>query len=260
MCSCLRLRYSNAQFQEKFNNVKIDSIQTLGTSVRFIEFGNNSQNTVIFIHGSPASSRIYKGFYADTALLRSAKIVTLDRPGYGYTQFGKSMPSILEQCLRILPVIEQYKNTNIVLVASSYGGPVAAYIASKIKTKALVLIAPALQKETERYFWFNPLLNTPVVRYVFPKTFRVANDEKLYHAKALAQVEKDFESINTSIYYLQGQKDKIVSIKNAQFVFNTMKLSTIDTSFVPNIGHSLIWNAPQLITNTILKAINTNGK
>ena len=83
--------------------------------------------TVVFIHGAPSSLSFFNEFFKDTALLNRAQLVAVDRPGYGYSDFGHVEPSILKQAELLQPLIDRYKKSAyLVVVGSSYGGSVSA--------------------------------------------------------------------------------------------------------------------------------------
>ncbi len=47
---------------------------------------------------------------ADTALLSKAQLVTVDRPGFGASNFGYAEPSLKKQSALLRPILEKHKN------------------------------------------------------------------------------------------------------------------------------------------------------
>ena len=64
--------------------------------------------TLFFIHGAPGSSDNFDGYLTDSLLNQHANLISLDRLGYGYSEFGVAYPEIEEQAESLLP---NYKNT-----------------------------------------------------------------------------------------------------------------------------------------------------
>lgn len=52
-----------------------------------------------------------------------ARVIAADRPGYGYSGFGKLYLSYYTQAALLAPIIKKYgANRKLILVGSSYGG------------------------------------------------------------------------------------------------------------------------------------------
>jgi pimeloyl-ACP methyl ester carboxylesterase len=65
--------------------------------------------TLFFVHGSPGSWDAYKQFLEDSDLLKKFRIVSIDRPGFGYSQFGDAM-NLENQSRIIYPLIDFISN------------------------------------------------------------------------------------------------------------------------------------------------------
>jgi pimeloyl-ACP methyl ester carboxylesterase len=65
--------------------------------------------TLFFVHGSPRSWDAYKQFLEDSDLLKKFRIVSIDRPGFGYSQFGDAM-NVENQSRIIYPLIDFISN------------------------------------------------------------------------------------------------------------------------------------------------------
>ena len=55
-------------------------------------------------------------FMKDTALLKKVKIVSVDRIGFGYSEFGDGEKSLEEQAEYLLPIVQQYKKSGKKLI------------------------------------------------------------------------------------------------------------------------------------------------
>ena len=63
---------------------------------------SDSLPLVVMVHGSPGASDAYLDYLADTLLSKKVRMVSLDRPGFGYTSgFGKPEPSMEAQAAAV---------------------------------------------------------------------------------------------------------------------------------------------------------------
>src|SRR5882757_1467746 len=90
-----KLRWSDRQAQRVFNNKNIplktcDSIID-GHRIHYAMTGDDQLPSLVFIHGSPGSWINFRKYMWDTELLRKFRIISIDRPGFGYSDFGKAM-------------------------------------------------------------------------------------------------------------------------------------------------------------------------
>src|SRR5690606_3588598 len=86
---------------------------------------------LVLVHGSPGSADAFLGFLADTVLSKRARLVSLVRPGFGYTQdFGKPEGALQAQAAAVHAVVEHLApKQKVWLAGHSLGGPVIARFA-----------------------------------------------------------------------------------------------------------------------------------
>src|SRR4051812_3092391 len=92
--SCMRYRISDANGQREFRkaelNLKTATLHTDNVPIHYVQTGNDTLPTLLFIHGSPGSWTAFKPYLKDTALLKRYRLVAIDRPGFGYSHFGRA--------------------------------------------------------------------------------------------------------------------------------------------------------------------------
>src|SRR5687768_6432386 len=92
--------------------------------------GDSTKPLALFVHGSPGSLSAFIDFLADTALLSKTLLITADRPGFGYSNFGNAEPSLKKQGETLKPLLEMYRNNRpLILIGHSLGGPLIAKMA-----------------------------------------------------------------------------------------------------------------------------------
>ena len=78
---------------------------------------------------------------------------------------------------------------------------------------AVVMLAPALDPEAERYFALGKLAEWKLTEWMVPFSFRVAQIEKRFHAAALRPLVGQWKNIQVAVLMLHGSKDKLVPMR-----------------------------------------------
>ena len=93
--SCMRMHMSHADAQVFFQQHEVEAFSRtimLGDyGLHYIESGNPDGHTLLMLHGSPGAWEAYANYMIDPQLLQDFRLIAVDRPGFGYTNFGDSM-------------------------------------------------------------------------------------------------------------------------------------------------------------------------
>ncbi|GAA4435531.1 alpha/beta fold hydrolase [Ravibacter arvi] len=243
------------------DSVRIYHYQVNKRNIRFAEFGSDTLPVTILVHGSPSSMNFFRAFYTDSTLLSRTMLVGVDRPGYGYSDFGHAVTSIVEQARLLQPVIDKYakENRKIYMVASSYGGSVAARLAMMNPkfVKGLLFISSSFAPGQEyTYPVVSDMLDSRWSRWFFPKVLRVANDEKLSHKSALEEIQDGWENIRARVILLHGKSDGLIYFSNAEYAKRKLKNAKfLKVVALDGLGHSILDDRPELVEQNILELI-----
>ncbi|MEO8404559.1 MAG: alpha/beta hydrolase [Chitinophagaceae bacterium] len=164
--------------------------------------GSDSLPTLIFIHGSPGSWMNYMKYMWDADMRKKFRIVAIDRPGFGYSNFGEAM-HLQDQCNIILPVLQKFKNDHpLFLAGHSLGGPVVAKLAADNPGmfKTIILIAGALDVSLEKKETWRRIMNVRPLYWFLPGAFGPSNTELLYLKKDLIPLQNDFKKLPVMFY------------------------------------------------------------
>ncbi|MDT0556940.1 alpha/beta fold hydrolase [Patiriisocius hiemis] len=236
----------------KISYYPVDSLD-LKIRVQEITQPDNSI-TLFFIHGAPSSLASWNKYLQNDSLNKKVNLVAIDRPGYGYSNFGNEMPSIKKQSKLLSDLITSYNLKNTIVIGSSYGGPIAAQIATQNKNvKGVIMVSPAIDPLNEKEFWVSRLTQWWITRWMVPTGYRVAGDEKTIHALELTALEKGWKKVTIPVVHIHGDADKIVPYINIEYTpkhFRNHKVVTI-----PNTGHEIAWANPELILPHIYNLI-----
>lgn len=228
-------------------------------SIRFMETparsGDSLLPVVLFVHGAPSSLSFFNAFFKDTTLLNRAQLVAVDRPGYGYSDFGRVETSIIRQAELLQPLIDRYRKAPyLMVVGSSYGGSVSARLAMNNPRRVdhVVFVSSALGPGLERTYPISYLADSPLIRWMVSPLLRLANDEKLAHQKALEAILQDWPKIRSAITMLHGQRDDLVYPTNVSFARQHLVNARVKQFLLPENRHDIVFNKRQYMTEIIL--------
>ncbi len=258
----MTMRDSDKRIVKKFKKLgqipKIYHDTFEGKSIRWIadKAFNKSLPTVIFVHGAPGSLDNYYKHLQDTDLQKKANLISVDRLGYGYSNFSNAEVSIAKQAEMIDFIAQKYKKNKIILVGWSYGGSIIGKMAMDNPNYAhIIMIAPAVSPKDEKYFWFGNFAKWKATRWLVPKAFQVAEDEKLAHAQELQKLENDWQKIKTPITYYHGNNDGLVPYKNMKFLQSKMDSTILKTVTIEKGSHFIIFKNYELIKKELLSVL-----
>jgi hypothetical protein len=83
----------------------------------------------------------------------------------------------------------------------------------------------------------------------------VANDEKITHSDELRLMLPFWDSLKNRTVYVHGHKDWIVNIKNSVYGLKKMPNAVVDSVFLHDMDHLMIWNRYPLVKDQLLKLL-----
>jgi pimeloyl-ACP methyl ester carboxylesterase len=246
--SCMMMRTSAAETKAFFKKQKLrytDSTAMVdGNPIHYIETGSPNNPTLFFIHGSPGSWDAYKNYLKDTLLLQKYRMIAIDRPGFGYSDFGEA-EDLKTQSEWIAHFIKTIKNGKpIVLIGHSLGGPVAVKLATENPDwyKHLVILAGAVDPKAEKPEQWRYIIMKKPIRYLIPGALRPANDELWYLKKDLQDMKPDLKKIISDVTIIHGTKDPLVPYSNVPFMVKEfVNAKSIDVISIENANHFIPW-------------------
>ena len=246
----------NDFFKDKSMKPQFNTYQAGGRSIYYASIGADTLPMVLFIHGAPGSWTDYIKYFGDSNLVSRAHLVAMDRPGYGKSGTGKPVTSIAEQVEMIKPLLDLNKSKQpVILVAHSYGGPIAVRLAMDEKVKAMLLMAPQVDPEHEKQFAINKLAGLKMIQWVMPGTLLSAYYEKKTHVDELKKLDPDWNKISTPTVYMFGEKDQIVPPANALYAKRKLTNATLELIAFPNENHFIPWTQRDSVTKIILRLV-----
>lgn len=257
--SCMKFRISDNKAKQEFiqKGLQVNFYYTgdNNSGVHYAKTGSDSLPTLFFVHGSPGSWDAFKIYMMDTSLLSHFRIISVDRPGFGYTDFGTAY-RLEEQCVFINKVIEKENNKKPVhLVGHSIGGPVIVHLAQSHPEEfaSLTILAGSISPyEEPKEYWRYLFMYTPLKLFM-PGAFRPSNDEIIYFKKDLYHIDTMYASLKMPVTFFHGDKDKFVNVKNVEY--GKRKLADnpgVKVIIIPGANHFIPWEHFDLIKTHLL--------
>lgn len=257
--SCMKMRLNSKKtkaFFETTNTDFIDKTVIQGEyKIHYLQTGNNQNPTLFFVHGSPGSWDAYKKYLVDTLLLQKYRMIAIDRPGFGYSNFSNA-EDLQTQAERITLFLKSIDNKKpITLIGHSMGGPVITKMATlepKLYANLVILAGSVDPKAENPEIWRNFIMKKPI-RYLIPGALRPSNDELWWLKHDLVTMKKDLDKIVSKITVIHGTKDQLVPYSNMAFIQKEFVNATlIDTISIKNADHFIPWTHYEIIRNALL--------
>lgn len=231
--------------------------------ITYVKAGDENLPLVIFVHGSPGSLSAFIEFLADTTLLKRAQLITVDRPGFGASNFGYAEPSLKNQAAYLKPILEaNRKGRPVILVGHSLGGPLIARMALDYPelVDGLIIVAGSIDPELEpNETWFRAPLATPFLKWILPRSMRASNDEIYKLKPELQELLPLWKNITQSTIVIQGKKDSLVPPENATFAKTMMTNAPLKIVLKDDMDHFVPWSNPELINNAIFELLQNHS-
>jgi pimeloyl-ACP methyl ester carboxylesterase len=263
--SCMTMRTPDNKMKEEFSKQGVQlttaTQQVAGHAIHYAVTGRDTLPTIIFIHGTPGSWDAFAGYLKDSVLLQHYRLISIDRPGFGYSDFGKAW-HLQQQSGMMSPVLQTFKNEKpIFLVGHSLGGPMVVKLAADNPSlfSAVVIISGSIDPAEEKPEKWRPwLFNTPL-NLLVPGALRQSNKEIWYFKKDLVGLKNDFNKIWCPVVFIHGQKDTWVPPGNVAYGKRMLvNAAGISELFFPDGNHFIPWTKFAEIKETLMNLLEVD--
>lgn len=258
--SCMRFRLSDREAQSRFQALgvplQLADFRVNGRVLHYAVTGCDSCTTLLLLHGSPGSWEAFKDYLADSALRRHFRLVSIDRPGFGYSNYGDALP-ISQQLPLIGALISHLDNRKPLFVAGhSLGGPLAALVAARYpeQVHGLMLLAASVDPAEEKPERWRPFLKAFPFRYLVPGAFRPSNIELWAFKKDVHALPAALHSVRCPVVIIQGMRDPLVPPGNAFFAQQQL-IHAPRVRFIrlPDANHFIPWTRFDTLRKAMLQ-------
>lgn len=242
------------------NDIYIDSLKR---NIHYAETMDSLQSFyVLFVHGSPGSGSNFYDYIKDTSLQSKAQLASVDRPGFGYSNFGVSEPQLQNQAYAIAQILLAHQHQKVILVGHSLGGPVIVQMAINFPTlvDGLFIIAGSVDPAAEPdESWRKPMDNV-LLRWMLPRSVRVSNQEIIPVKPQLKIMSNQWDKVLCNVYVLQGLNDKLVPPINADFIAKKLPEHQRIVIKLKDKNHFIPFTDQPIVVKHILQFIDNYGQ
>lgn len=254
LTSCeFRIEDSEAKDSLESIEVQFGDLMVEARNIHYAYTEQDKDTMIVFVHGSPGSWSAFIDFFKADSLLNQFDLISVDRPGFGESGFGKAEPSMQVQAFQINEVLNQFAAKKKILVGHSLGGPVVARMAMDYpkKYEGMILVAPSIDPEMEEDEWYRKAIDTEVGAFFTPKEFEVSNDEILPLKTELSEMIPLWNEIKIPTIVIQGTEDSLVPKENAAFARRMLPDSLLEVYLLEDVNHFIPWTHPEEIIKAI---------
>jgi pimeloyl-ACP methyl ester carboxylesterase len=246
--------YANKPVKPTYFTIQNDSAKLFVATT-----GADTLPPLLMIHGAPGAWYGSRNLLDDSVLQQHFHIIAVDRLGYHKSRFKgkrKAVTSINTQAIAIHEALRLNRSRKPgVVMGSSYGAPIAAKIALLYPQDFhhLLMLAAAIDPDKEKFWWWHPWINGGPVYGLFPRFLKSASDEKFSHAEELRKLAPEWKNLSIPVTVVQGGADEIIDPANFDYAKKVLQGKSAQFIFLPNAGHLIRWQAPDLVKSILLK-------
>jgi dienelactone hydrolase len=186
----------------------------------------------------------------DSLLRKKVDFLLIDRPGYGYSDFGRAMTDVKKQARIVYEISQKYasKYKQILMLGTSYGGTVATRFMMDYPgyLDAGILMSSSMAPGEEKTYEISYFMDR--APWLFPPLLMVANHEKLSHRLELEKMEGLWTKISNPIVFIHATADDLVYPSNVRYALKKLGgRVSVDTTWVKDGEHSLYWSNRDLV-------------
>ncbi|HLT74463.1 MAG TPA: alpha/beta hydrolase [Ohtaekwangia sp.] len=234
---------------------RIAHYTALNRKMYYAETGQPGKPVVFFVHGSPGSLSAFVPFLTDSLLLQRTLLITVDRPGFGYSGYKLAEPSLDRQSAILKAIVAEKKSDQpVILVGHSLAGPLVAKMAIQYPEliDGIVIVAGSIDPDLEpNDLWFRAPLATPFLSWIVPGAFRPSNEELYQLEPQLRAMLPDWQKITCPVVVIHGKKDQFVPFENISFAERSITSTPVKYILDDEANHFIPWAKPEMITNGI---------
>jgi pimeloyl-ACP methyl ester carboxylesterase len=212
---------------------------------------------LVFVHGAPGAWYGYMNLMDDTLLQKKFKMISVDRIGYGKSDYGNPELSTSTQALSIKSIIDKENVTHqkVVLFGRSYGAPITALLAIDYPETVdrLFMVSPVIDPAKEKFFWFSSAGKWKPVQWMLPDLLNVATAEKFAHVKEMEKMLPKWKDLSVPTVVVSGETDQIADTANFSFAKRHITNCSTTMLMLRNTGHLVTYEHPEIFKEMLLQ-------
>jgi pimeloyl-ACP methyl ester carboxylesterase len=258
--SCMRFRVTDDEAIADFKKVGVmlhsRTVTINRHHLHYVYSGGDTLPVLVFLHGSPGSWSTFENYLKDSELLKHFNMIAVDRPGFGYSDYGDA-EHLDEQAKLIGSLLHRLKTGKpMFLIGHSLGGPLIVELAynNTDLIDGLVILAGSVDPKEETSEAWRSVLSYSPLRYFIPGAMRQSNDELMYFKKDVLQVPHMLSQVKCRVYILHGDHDSLVPYGNALYAKrNLINAKSVELVTLKGADHFIPWTNHDDIKKVLLR-------
>ncbi|MEO5592663.1 MAG: alpha/beta fold hydrolase [Chitinophagaceae bacterium] len=250
----LRTYYKDKAVKPTYFTIQNDSVKLFCATA-----GADTLPPLLIVHGAPGAWYGSRNLLDDSLIITRFHVISVDRPGYDKSTFKgrrKAVTSIDVQATVIHEAMRLNRSHKKgIIMGSSYGGPIAAKIAIDHPGEFyhVLLLAAAIDPDHEKFWWFNKYVHHGPLKWLLPRFFRTATNEKYTHESELRKLLPLWSRLTVPVTAVQGDADKIVNPVNLDFARKVLAGKNATFILIPGADHLIRWHHADLVRKILLQ-------
>jgi pimeloyl-ACP methyl ester carboxylesterase len=223
-------------------------VEVEGGKLHVLELGASTPEErlpIVLVHGASANLEDQRLALGDR-LAANRRVILVDRPGHGWSDRPRGIAdaSPARQAALIAAALARIGVERFVLLGHSLGGAVASALALGFPARVagLVLLAPVTHPWKGGIAWYNTLLSTPVIGWLFAHTFALPLSVLLLDG-GVASV---FAPQSAPADYVRRAAVRLL-LRPAEFIANAQDLAALKPFVTAQAPHYGEISAPTVI-------------
>lgn len=233
-------------------------VETEDREFHYMDTLKEASTVIVFVHGSPGGWDAFMPYFKAPELNDHFRLISVDRPGFGKSSFGRAEPSLQKQAAMLSNVFKTIDpEQNVILVGHSLGGPVIAQMAIDYPDRVggLLLIAASMNPKLEKDAWYQSPADWLLVRWMVPDAWRVCNEEILPLREELTLQQSHLQDISLPVSVIQGMDDRLVPAANADYIEAKFTHADVEIKRYPGLNHFIPFSRRDLVIDAILELV-----
>jgi pimeloyl-ACP methyl ester carboxylesterase len=240
---------------------RIDTLSLEGWSVCYsaVERTGTRRPAVVFVHGTPGSMDNFLIYLQNKKLSASADLYSLDRPGFGQSDFGRPLPRLEDQARILHRLVKEVSGEPVLLVGHSLGCSIIGRYAMDYPGEAagLLMVSAPIDPELEPPNGWRKIMRWSVFHPFIPTSFWVSNEELVVLEEELKAIEDRWGEIDVPVVFMHGTDDMLVPVENMTFARQKLGQNpALKLYVIPNGSHFVIWSDPDRVSRHILELLD----
>ena len=238
---------------------QLDTLIIRNREIAYLHTAKNEakkKDAIIFLHGSPGSLDVYLKYMHSDTLLSRADLIAYDRPGFGHSGFGNSMPSLRQQSFVLFDLMKHLDYERYWLIGHSYGAAVIiqAAIDKPDRIAGIGIIAGSVVYEMNSGSGWRSWMSLPFIQELLPDALRVSNEELIALKIDLRMTDDDWSQITMPVSLINGKKDILVPFQDKEKALEKLtNADTVLTLTLPEENYYLLSSQADQILEEIVK-------